>query len=288
VSPPQPALKFGPVDQLTAPITLKPPPSSRKSRSPGIAGAGPQSGAHSLGRRVNQPDLQIPRLARNGKRRGAHDAPGPSLAAHAVTVSNDDKRIADGHRLRFASNPHRRDSRRKRLGEFDQRHIRRREMAEEPLHVELRLAFDAGDVFKDRGFADFAGNELVVGAGLHAVGRREQQVAPYGGRGASSARRAIGAEDHHDRAAYVGRGWLRTADHRDRAADPGSCQSETGHCHNDDGRKSTATAARCAQQPSHAAPGPFFFHAWSHTWNSPRSMRQLPQCRLTPNVAASA
>ena len=60
-------------------------------------------------------------------------ASGTAVAAHGVAVTDNHERIAHSHGLGFATNPHRRDSRRKRFGEFDQRHVRRREMAEEPL-----------------------------------------------------------------------------------------------------------------------------------------------------------
>jgi hypothetical protein len=65
------------------------------------------------------------------------------------------------------------DSRWKRFGELNEGDIGGRKMIEEPLYVELRVAFDAGDTLENWRLVRFAADELVIGAGLHAMRRRQ-------------------------------------------------------------------------------------------------------------------
>jgi hypothetical protein len=46
-------------------------------------------------------------------------------------------------------------------------------VVEETLYVKLRVAFDADDGLEDRRLPRLAAEELVIGAGLHAMRRRQ-------------------------------------------------------------------------------------------------------------------
>ena len=84
-------------------------------------------------------------------------------------------------------------------------------MGEKPLQIELRIALDARDVFENRLLSGLAIDELVVGAGLYAMRRGQQQVARDRRRGTG---RTIGTEDHnHGTPDAVGRRRSAT-DHR--------------------------------------------------------------------------
>ena len=67
-------------------------------------------------------------------------------------------------------------------------------MGEQSFQVELRLAFDAQNILQHRILSDLAGNELVVGARLHAMRRGEEKVARDRGCGAGG---ATGTQHHH-------------------------------------------------------------------------------------------
>jgi hypothetical protein len=81
--PPQPALPFGPVDQLTTP-TIQDHPACLEYRRTRITRAGAEPVARALAHGIDQPDLQRPRLAGRDQ---TGDADGAAALAVAATVT---------------------------------------------------------------------------------------------------------------------------------------------------------------------------------------------------------
>ena len=182
-----------------------------KRRRAGIAGAGAEAGALPFGVRIEQADLQSAGHSRDDERCGANSPSGAAVAAHGNAIAGDHESIADGDARAVADERHRRNARRQWFGKLDQRHVRGGKMGEKPLEIELRIALDARDIFQDRLAPRVAVDQLVVGAGLHAMRRGQQQVARDRGRGAGC---AVGAEDHDDGASRALGRRRRAADHR--------------------------------------------------------------------------
>ena len=211
VSPPQPAGKFGPVDQLTTPMIASLPFVVAKSRRAGIASAGAKAGSFSFGRRIEQADLQRTWVAGDDERCRAHHAVGAVGAAHGDAIAGNHERVADGDCFVFAGDAAggiRVGSGSASLSSATSAVAR---WANSLLRSNCGSRSIRDDVFEHRPLSGLAVGELVIGAGLHAMRRREQKVARDRGRGANG---SVRADNHHDGASgAVGRR-RRAADHR--------------------------------------------------------------------------
>ena len=174
VRPPQPPTSFGPVDQLTTPMIARLPFVSRNAGAPESPAQAPSPALSPLVAGSNSRICSGAGYSGDDERCRAHGAAGSAVAAHGDAVAGNHQRIADRDCFGFAADPHRRNSRRQRLGELDQRDVGRGEMGEQPFEIELRIALDARDVFENRLLSGLAVDELVVGAGLYAMRRRQQ------------------------------------------------------------------------------------------------------------------
>ena len=111
VRPPQPPVRFGPVDQLTMPITTRLPLSSRKAGAPESPVQAPSPALAPFGRRIKQADFERTRMAGDGERCRMHKPVEPFGAAHRHADAGDDERVADGDQFAVAGEPRRRDAR---------------------------------------------------------------------------------------------------------------------------------------------------------------------------------
>ena len=106
VMPPQPAVPFGPVDQLTTPTMTGPPWLVFENRAAGIAGAGAEPVARALADRIDQADLQRAGLAGRDKARDANGAAALAVAADGDADAGDGEAAAGQDRnLRHAEQP---------------------------------------------------------------------------------------------------------------------------------------------------------------------------------------
>ena len=95
MSPPQPPVRFGPVDQLTMPMHGEAAIVVAKGRRAGIAGAGAEPGADPFGRRIEQADFQRARVTGDGERRHMRKPVEPVGAAHRHADAGNNECIAD-------------------------------------------------------------------------------------------------------------------------------------------------------------------------------------------------
>ena len=98
VMPPQPALPFGPVDQLTTPTIAGPPGLSSKTGRAGIAGAGAKPVARALACGIDQTNLQRAGLAGRDQAGDADGAAALAVAADGDADAGDGEAAADGNR----------------------------------------------------------------------------------------------------------------------------------------------------------------------------------------------
>ena len=95
VNPPQPAAPFGPVDQLMTPTMHGAARLVLEHRAAGIAGAGANSVANTVGYGIDQADLQRAGLARGNEAGNANGAAALAVAAHGDADAGDGEAAAD-------------------------------------------------------------------------------------------------------------------------------------------------------------------------------------------------
>ena len=197
VSPPQPAEPFGPVDQLTTPTMAGPVCLSSNTGAAGISGAGAEPVARALAHGIDQTNLQRARLAGRDQSGDADGAAALAVAAHGDADAGDREAAADDDGDVGQA------ERRRRLAlggrtQLQQRHIGRRAMRQHRLHVEAGMNGDALDILQRRLPVRAIFDDLVVGAGLHAMRRGQHDFRRDHGAGAEIAART---DDGDDRAA---------------------------------------------------------------------------------------
>ena len=176
VRPPQPVVRFGPVDQLTTPSTAGVAPEMRNAGAPESPPQAPKPALSPLltgsyNRICSGPP------AGDHKRGDARGAAGAAITAHRHAVTGNHKRIPGGNGFAACGDDRWRNSCREWLGKFDQCNIGGRQVVEQSLDVKLRMTFDVDDVLEHRRLPRLAAEDLVIGAGLHAMRGRQQKVA---------------------------------------------------------------------------------------------------------------
>ena len=163
-------------------------------RRAGISGAGAEPVARALPDGIDQADLQRARLAGRNQAGDADGAAALAVAAHGDADAGDGEAAADDDR----DIGHAERGRRLALGrrrQLQQRDIGRRAMRQHRLHVEAGMNGDALDVLQRRLPVRAIFDDLVIGAGLHAMRRGQHEFRRDQRAGAEIAARADDGDD---------------------------------------------------------------------------------------------
>src|SRR4051812_8785227 len=160
----------------------------------GITGAGANSVANTVGYGVDQPDLERAGLPRRNEAGNTRRAATLAVATHRDADTGDDEAAADLDRNIRRANGYRRFSLQWNF-QLQQRQVGGSAMPLHRLHVETRMDRDGADIQQLRLPVGAAVDDLVVRAGLHAVGNGEHQLWRNQGAGTEIAARADDGDD---------------------------------------------------------------------------------------------